>query len=117
MTRVNRVALSARLAALRICALALLPILFPPAAVSTEAVAEATDAAHRRLVITITETGLYLCGVGHGGLYGCVDEAISRRMEAVRIHASHRASTESVQALLRAVHAEGFVVELDHVYD
>ena len=58
--------------------------------------------------ITITATDVYLCGEGFGGMYGCIDEAISREAKSVVISASHEATIEAVQSLLNAVHAKGF---------
>ena len=75
------------------------------------------EAPVQRLIITVTAADLYLCGEGHGGLYGCIDEARSRNMDTVRIRASNAATTDAVQALLREVHGNGFVVELDTFYE
>jgi hypothetical protein len=58
--------------------------------------------------ITITANDLYLCGEGFGGMYGCIDEAVSREAKSVVISASSRATVQGVQALLNAVHAVGF---------
>lgn len=58
--------------------------------------------------ITVTATNLYLCGDGFGGLYGCIDEAVSREVKSVVISASNEASIEAVQALVDAVHNTGF---------
>jgi hypothetical protein len=77
--------------------------------------AEASVAA--RQVITVTASDLYLCGEGHGGIYGCIDEARSRNLEIVRVRASNAATTSAVHDLLQAVHAEGFEVELDTFFE
>jgi hypothetical protein len=58
--------------------------------------------------ITITANDLYLCGEGFGGMYGCIDEAISREAKSVVISASSGATVQAVQELLTAVHAVGF---------
>jgi hypothetical protein len=58
--------------------------------------------------ITVTANDLYLCGEGFGGLYGCIDEAISREAKSVVISASSDASLQAVQELIDAVHAVGF---------
>ena len=58
--------------------------------------------------ITVTANDLYLCGEGFGGLYGCIDEAVSRESKSVVISASSEASVLAVQELLNAVHAVGF---------
>jgi hypothetical protein len=58
--------------------------------------------------ITVTSNDLYLCGEGFGGLYGCIDEAISREAKSVVISASSDASVQAVQELIYAVHAVGF---------
>ena len=58
--------------------------------------------------ITITANELYLCGEGFGGIYGCIDEAISREVKSVVISASNKATVNAVQVLLNAVHAVGF---------
>jgi hypothetical protein len=58
--------------------------------------------------ITITANHLYLCGEGFGGMYGCIDEAISREAKSVVISASSGATVQAVQELLTAVHAVGF---------
>jgi biopolymer transport protein ExbD len=58
--------------------------------------------------ITVTADDLYLCGVGFGGLYGCIDEAISREVKSVVISASSDATVQAVQELINAVHAVGF---------
>jgi hypothetical protein len=67
--------------------------------------------------ITVTNNGLYLCGEGFGGIYGCIDEAVSREAKSVVVSASSDASAQEVQDLLNAVHAIGFdqvgVVTLD----
>lgn len=58
--------------------------------------------------ITLTANGLYLCGEGFGGLYGCIDEAVSREAKSVVISASSQADAEAVQDVIAAVHAAGF---------
>ncbi|MCB1690445.1 MAG: hypothetical protein KDI33_18240 [Halioglobus sp.] len=58
--------------------------------------------------ITITADDLYLCGEGFGGMYGCIDEAISREATSVVISASSEATVYAVQEAIRAVHAIGF---------
>lgn len=58
--------------------------------------------------ITVTSDDLYLCGEGFGGLYGCIDEAISREANSVVISASSDASVHAVQEIISAVHAVGF---------
>ncbi len=58
--------------------------------------------------ITITANELYLCGEGFGGIYGCIDEAISREVKSVVISTSNKATVNAVQVLLNAVHAVGF---------
>jgi hypothetical protein len=58
--------------------------------------------------ITVTANHLYLCGEGFGGMYGCIDEAISREAKSVVISASSEATVQAVQALVNAVHAVGF---------
>jgi len=58
--------------------------------------------------ITITANDLYLCGEGFGGMYGCIDEAVSREAKSVVISASSDATVQAVQELVNAVHAEGF---------
>lgn len=58
--------------------------------------------------ITVTADDLYLCGEGFGGLYGCLDEAISREAKSVVISASSDASVQAVQELIDEVHAVGF---------
>ena len=58
--------------------------------------------------ITVTANGLYLCGEGFGGLYGCIDEALSREVQSVVISASENCSVAEVQELINAVHAAGF---------
>lgn len=58
--------------------------------------------------ITLTANDLCLCGEGFGGVYGCIDEAVSREAKSVVIYASSDASTPVVQELINAVHAEGF---------
>ena len=42
--------------------------------------------------ITVTANDIYLCGEGFGGVYGCIDEAISREAKSVVISASTKAS-------------------------
>ena len=70
------------------------------------------DAGHpgpaNNFFITLTANGLCLCGEGFGGIYGCIDEAVSREAKSVVILASSEASTPVVQELINAVHAEGF---------
>ncbi len=85
--------------------------------VTGEAAQAEADPPGERQVITVTAGDLYICGEGHGGIYGCIDEARSRNLEIVRVRASSAATTASVHALLQAVHAGGFVVELDTFYD
>jgi hypothetical protein len=58
--------------------------------------------------ITITANDLYLCGEGFGGIYGCIDEAVSREVKSVVISASSDATVRAVQELVNAVHAVGF---------
>jgi hypothetical protein len=58
--------------------------------------------------ITITANDLYLCGEGFGGMYGCIDEALSREAKSVVISASSDATVQAVQELVNAVHAAGF---------
>ena len=58
--------------------------------------------------ITITANELYLCGEGFGGMYGCIDEAVSREAKSVVIAASSHATVQAVHELLNAVHAVGF---------
>jgi hypothetical protein len=58
--------------------------------------------------ITVTANDIYLCGEGFGGIYGCIDEAISREAKSVVISASTEASVHGVHALIKAVHAIGF---------
>ena len=58
--------------------------------------------------ITVTANDLYLCGEGFGGMYGCIDEAVSRETRSVVISASSEATVQAVQELLNAVHAVGF---------
>ena len=48
--------------------------------------------------ITITANDLYLCGEGFGGLYGCIDAAVSREAKSVVISASTEASSTSKSA-------------------
>jgi hypothetical protein len=75
------------------------------------------------LVITVTANHLYLCGEGHGGIYGCIDEARSREIGAITIVASDEsiaadeAMASAVQELLNAVHTAGFEVELSYRND
>lgn len=79
-------------------------MLIPALAIGEGADSKSVD----EFYITITANGIYLCGEGFGGIYGCIDEAISREAESVVISASNDASVLAVQALLNAVHAEGF---------
>ena len=58
--------------------------------------------------ITVTANNLYLCGEGFGGMYGCIDEAVSREAESVVVSASSQANALVVQDLVTAVHAVGF---------
>ena len=58
--------------------------------------------------ITVTANDIYLCGEGFGGIYGCIDEAISREVKSVVISASTEASVHAVHDLIKAVHAIGF---------
>lgn len=58
--------------------------------------------------ITITANDLCLCGEGFGGIYGCIDEAISREVQSVVISASSEATVQKVQELISAVHSAGF---------
>ena len=58
--------------------------------------------------ITITANDLYLCGEGFGGMYGCIDEAVSREAKSVVISGSSDATVQAVQELVNAVHAVGF---------
>lgn len=58
--------------------------------------------------ITITADDLYLCGEGFGGIYGCIDEAVSREAKSVVISASSDATVQAVQELIHAVHSVGF---------
>lgn len=58
--------------------------------------------------ITVTTNDLYLCGEGFGGIYGCIDEAISREAKSVVIPASSDATVQAVQELINAVHSVGF---------
>ena len=58
--------------------------------------------------ITITANDIYLCGEGFGGLYGCIDEAVSREAKSVVVSASSEATVQAVQELVNAVHAIGF---------
>jgi hypothetical protein len=58
--------------------------------------------------ITITAHDLYLCGEGFGGMYGCIDEAVSREAKSVVIAASSDATVQAVHELVNAVHAVGF---------
>jgi hypothetical protein len=62
----------------------------------------------RDFYITVTSNDLYLCGEGFGGLYGCIDEAISREAKSVVISASSDASAQAILELINAVHAVGF---------
>ena len=95
----------------------LLAVAFPATVWPSESVTAIEEVAVERLIITVTAADLYLCGEGHGGLYGCIDEAKSRSIETVRVRASNAATTQAVQDLLREVHANGFVVELDTFYE
>ena len=75
------------------------------------ALATAGDAASIPLedfYITVTANDIYLCGEGFGGIYGCIDEAISREVKSVVISASTEASVHAVHDLIKAVHAIGF---------
>lgn len=45
---------------------------------------------------------------GIWGLYGCIDEALSREVKSVVISASSDASVHAVQEIINAVHAVGF---------
>lgn len=67
--------------------------------------------------ITLTANDLCLCGEGFGGVYGCIDEAVSREAKSVVIVASSDASTPVMQALINAVHAEGFDTVGFETYD
>jgi len=58
--------------------------------------------------ITITANDLCYCGEGFGGVYGCIDEAVSREAKSVVISASNDATVQAVQELINAVHAVGF---------
>ena len=58
--------------------------------------------------ITVTANDIYLCGEGFGGIYGCIDEAVSRQATSVVISASTEASVHAVHDLIKAVHAIGF---------
>lgn len=58
--------------------------------------------------ITVTANDIYLCGEGFGGIYGCIDEAVSREAKSVVISASSEASIHGVHELIKAVHAIGF---------
>ena len=58
--------------------------------------------------ITITANDLYLCGEGFGGIYGCIDEAVSREAKSVVISASSDATVQAVQEIINAVHSVGF---------
>jgi hypothetical protein len=58
--------------------------------------------------ITMTANGLCLCGEGFGGIYGCIDEAVSRDATSVVISASSEANVQAVQELINAVHSVGF---------
>jgi len=58
--------------------------------------------------ITITANDLCLCGEGFGGIYGCIDEAVSREAKSVVVSASSDATVQAVQELINAVHAAGF---------
>ena len=58
--------------------------------------------------ITLTANDLCLCGEGFGGIYGCIDEAISRGVSSVVIAASSKATVEVVQELINAAHSAGF---------
>jgi hypothetical protein len=76
------------------------------------ALASADDATQSESVddfyITITANELCLCGEGFGGIYGCIDEAVSRQVKSVVVSASSEASSQAVQELVNAVHAVGF---------
>ena len=58
--------------------------------------------------ITMTANGLCLCGEGFGGIYGCIDEAVSRDATSVVISASSEANVQALQELINAVHSVGF---------
>ena len=58
--------------------------------------------------IIVTANDLYLCGEGFGGMYGCIDEAVSRESKSVVISASSDATVQAAQVLLNAVHPAGF---------
>ncbi len=96
---------------------AVLVVAFPAKVWPSESVTALEELAVERLIITVTAADLYLCGEGHGGLYGCIDEARSRSIETVRVRASNSATTQAVQDLLQEVHANGFIVELDTFYE
>ena len=98
-------------------AAAVFTAVFPATVWSSESVVTVEEAPVERLIITVTAADLYLCGEGHGGLYGCIDEARSRSIETVRVRASNAATTQAVQDLLQEVHANGFIVELDTFYE
>jgi len=82
-----------------------LVILYPAVAISGEAAESKTV---KDFYITVTANDLYLCGEGFGGIYGCIDEAVSREAKSVVVAASSDATVEAVQELVNAVHAIGF---------
>jgi len=81
-------------------------ILFPLLAFGGDGAAESDS--EKDFYITVTANELYLCGEGFGGIYGCIDEAVSREAKSVVISASSDASVQAVQELMNAVHAVGF---------
>ncbi len=83
----------------------LLPVLIPALVIADDA---GEPAAIEDFYISITADDLCLCGEGFGGIYGCIDEAVSREARSVVVSASSAATTEVVQELINAVHARGF---------
>ncbi len=81
-------------------------MLIPALLIGGPAAAEAES--NNDFYITITANDLYLCGEGFGGMYGCIDEAISREVKSVVISASSKATVQVVQDLVTVVHAVGF---------
>jgi hypothetical protein len=81
-------------------------LLFIPAVAIGDDDAESTTG--RDFYITVTASDLCHCGEGFGGIYGCIDEAISREVKTVVISASSDATVETVQELISAVHSVGF---------
>ena len=80
-------------------------ILVPALAIGKEGVDSNSE---NDFYITVTANDLYLCGEGFGGIYGCIDEAISRDVKSVVISASSKATVPAVQQLVNAVHGVGF---------